>query len=212
MTTAEYIRQYPIKEFRKGEILLHGGEPSSVLLAVRSGFIKIVSYSNDGGVNFLWITGKYDIVPTEHLFLLARPLEFFYVALTDVSVYKVSKTDYLRDVRTNTALLTDTAIGMSTHYDDLLARISAMEQPSVKKRLLATLCHIAERFSVNESVDLAELGLILTHQDLAEMINSTRETTTLELQKLRHDNCIEYSRSAFTVHLARCRILLDSIQ
>lgn len=210
MTTADYIRKHPLKEFKKGEIILHGGATSENLYAVRNGFVKIISYSIAGDVRFLWLAGRYDVLPTEHLFLLSKPLDFFYIALTDVSVYEIKKTDFLEHAKANQSLMTDTAIAMSTHYDDLLTRISAMEQTSVRTRLLATLCHISERFSSSETVDFYALGLILTHQDLADMINSTRETTTLELQKLRNEGCIDYSRNKLVVYYSACHQTLQS--
>ncbi len=210
MTTAEYIRQHPARRFQKGELLFQAGEPTDTLLAIRSGFVKIVSYSSSGDARFLWLAGKYDIIPSEHLFLRSRALDFFYVALTDVAAYEIDKADFIKEARANLPLMTDAAIGMSTHYDDLLTRINAMEEPSVRRRLLATLCHIAERFSGDETVDLYELGLPLTHQDLAEMVNSTRETTTLELQKLRGSRCISYARNSFVVYRTACKAALET--
>lgn len=204
MTTADYIRSHPLRRFQKGEIILHGDEPSEFIYAVRGGFIKIISYNSAGDSQFLWIAGRYDVIPSEYLFLPSKPLDYFYVALSDVTAYEIKKTEFIAEAKSNLGLMTDTAIAMSTHYDDLLTRIGAMEEPSVRRRLLSTLCHIAERFSTSESVDFYELGLILTHQDLADMTNSTRETATLELQKLRDEGLIDYSRNKLVVQLTQC--------
>jgi len=209
MTTAEYIRNHPLREFKKGQVILQGNDASEFLYAVRSGYVKIISYNNSGDARFLWVTGRYDVIPSEYLFLPTKPLDYFYIALTDVSAYEIKKTEFIAETKTNAALMKDTAIAMSTHYDDLLMRIGTMEESSVRMRLLSTLCQLAERFSTSDPVDFYELGLVLTHQDLADMTNSTRETATIELQKLRDEGYIDYSRNKLTVHLLACRNALE---
>jgi CRP/FNR family transcriptional regulator len=72
--------------------------------------------------------------------------------------------------------------------------------------LIATLHYLAQRFSADDTVDLYLLGLRLTHQDIAKMIGSTRETTSLELQRLQRDGYISYDRTRFIVHVSKCKL------
>jgi CRP/FNR family transcriptional regulator len=104
--------------------------------------------------------------------------------------------------------LYEIAVAMSGHYDDLLHRLNSLEQTSIRGRLIHTLHYLATRFSAENAVDLFTLDLRLTHQDIAEMIGATRETTSVELQKLRLDDLISYDRSSFIVHVDRLSELL----
>jgi CRP-like cAMP-binding protein len=208
MATIDFVRQFPIREFSKGDILLRDGDVSETLLAVRSGFIKVTSVDEAGNGRLIWIAGRYDIVPTEHLFLRHKPLDFFYTALSDGAVYCLDKQDFLRHAKNNLPLMTDIAVAMSNHYDDLLARINSIEQVSVRDKLLSTLCYLGERFGSDDVVDLHDIGLRLTQNDLAGMINSTRETTSLEMHKLRQSGCVEYGPTAFAINIPECRATL----
>lgn len=208
MTTADFVKQYQLQEFAKGDIMLRDGEVSDILLAVKSGFIKVTSVDEAGNSRLIWIAGRYDIVPTEHLFLRRKPLDFFYTALSDCTAYRLDKQMFLKYARGNLSLMTDIAVAMSNHYDDLLARINSIEQATVRDRLLSTLCYLGERFGSDEIVDLHQVGLKLTHSDLAGMINSTRETTTSELHKLKISGCIEYDTTMFAINLRNCRAQL----
>jgi CRP/FNR family transcriptional regulator len=205
MTTVDFVRTFPQREFSKGDILLRDGDISETLLAVKSGFVKVTSVDETGNSRLIWIAGRYDIVPTEHLFLRHKPLDFFYTALSDGTAYYLDKGMFLQYAKTNLSLMTEIAIAMSNHYDDLLARINSIEQATVRDKLLSVLCYLGERFGADDIVDLHQLGLKLTQQDLAGMINSTRETISLELQKLRSCGCIEYGPATFAINLPTCR-------
>lgn len=200
MDAANYVKTRPIRSFSKGETIIDAGDISDTLLAIRHGYIKATSIDENGNERMLWIAGRYDIVPTERLFSLRSPLQFFYTALSDCEVYEIDKVDFLTKAKTDLSLMTEIAVGMSGHYDDLLSRVNTVGQASVHEKLIATLCYVATRFSAEASVDLYSLGLRLTHKDLAEMIGSTRETTSVELQKLRQSGSIDYTRTKFIVH------------
>ena len=204
MDTITFIQQFPRISFTKGEVILNEGDVSDSLLAIVTGYVKVSSIDNQGNDRLLWIAGRYDIAPTERLFSSSRPLQFFYTALTDGIAYKIDKSQYLAFAKTDLTAMTEIATNMSSHYDDLLLRIQSIEQDSVRHKLIATLRYLAGRFSADETVDLYQLGLRVTHQDLASMIGSTRETTSLELQKLRKDGFIDYNSGAFIIYLDRC--------
>jgi CRP/FNR family transcriptional regulator, cyclic AMP receptor protein len=207
MEAIEFIQNFPIKRFTKGEILLREGETSDTLLAVRSGYIKVTSISDAGVERLLWIAGRYDMAPTEQLFSVRGPLQFFYTALSDGEVYQINKAKFLTYAKQTPALMTEIATSMSNHYDDLLNRIDSIEQTTVRDKLIQTLCYLAARFSADDSVDIHALGLRLTHNDIADMIGSTRETTSLELAKLRDENGISYDRTHFVINMQRLQSL-----
>lgn len=204
MDTVEFAKQFPLRSFSKGEVIMSEGNVLDKLLAIRSGFIKVTSLDDTGTERMLWIAGQDDLVPSEHLFLTHHTLAFFYTALTDCTAHVVNKREFLEHTRSSLGLMTDVATTMSAQYDDLLLRVDSIGQPSVHEKLLATLRYLAERFSASTVVDLHRLGLNLTHQDIADMIGSTRETTSLELQKLRQMGCIDYNRSSFVIYLDKC--------
>jgi CRP/FNR family transcriptional regulator, cyclic AMP receptor protein len=200
MDIVEYVKNRPVRHFTKGEVVLSEGDVSDTLLAIRSGYIKVTSLDDDGNERMLWIAGRYDIVPTERLFSRHSPLQFFYTALSDCDVYEINKADFIAKAKADVKLMTEVAASMSNHYDDLLSRVNTIGQTTIHDKLIATLYYVASRFSADQSVDLYQLGLHLTHKDLAEMIGSTRETTSVELQKLRQAGYIEYDRTRFIIH------------
>lgn len=200
MDAVDFITQFPIRIFHKGEAILNEGEIANLLLFIDSGFIKVTSLDDSGVEHMLWIAGPEDAVPSERFFSRTNHLNFFYTALTEVRARAVDKTKYLEHTASNPLFMADVAASMSDYYDDLLLRIHAIEQSNIRDKLIATLRYLSERFGRGHAIDLHQLGLPLTHQDLAEMIGSTRETTSVELQKLRQDGFVEYDRSHFVIN------------
>lgn len=197
----EAIKQSPLKQFERGQVILQGGQTTDTLYAIRSGYATVESLSNNGSSQLIWIASRYDIIPTESLFRTSGTLHFYYSALTDLEVYQISKKAFLDSYRNNPDLAREVAESMSAHYDDLLIRLRAVEQPQVRDKLIHMLHYMAGRFSSEATVNFDTLGLRLTHQDIGKMIGATRETTAIELKRLKDEGLINYDRSNFIVHV-----------
>ena len=204
----EALKQFPLRTFSKGDTILQAGQAIDTLYAIRRGYAKIDSLSSNGTKQLIWIAGRYDMIPTESLFRRRGELLFFYDAMTDVEAYEIPKKTFLEMGDNNPALVYETAQALSLHYDDLLIRLRAVEQSSIRDKLIYTLHYIAERFSGEPVVHLSDCGLHFTHQDIANMISATRETTAVELKRLKDNGLIDYTRSDFTIFAAKLEKLL----
>lgn len=208
MDVISFVQNFPLLDFRKGDVLLPEGQSNNHLFALRTGYVKVTSLHENGSEKLLWIAGRYDIVPTEQFFSINGRLRYFYTALSDGSMYDIDKPKFLEHAKINPTLMTEVATGMSTHYDDLMNRIDTVEQTTIRSKLIYTLCYVGERFSANNIVDLSELGLRLTQNDIAAMVGSTRETMSLELNYLKDHGAIEYSRSTLILNIEKLKALL----
>lgn len=200
MNVIEYIKSFPIVEFSKGETLLNAGQETDKILVVREGTVKVVSIDDEGCEKLLWLAGRYDIVPGENLFSPHTTAIYFYTAFSSGSAYVVDKKDFLEKATRDAGIMTEVARGLSEHHDDLLGRLNSVEQPSLRLKILFMLDAICTKFSGSEVVKLHEIGLNLTHQDIADMVRATREATSIELKRLHDERFVRYSRSSFTVY------------
>ena len=209
MNTVEYIQKFPVKRFQRGEILLQKGDPLEYIMAIREGYVKATSISDGGIERLLWIAGRYDFAPVEQLFSKQGKARFFYTALTDGHYYEVDRAELITKAHDYPSVMADIAHGMSEHYDDFLQRIDTIDGLSVRERLLKTLYYLAQRFSASSDVNLYEQGLQITQQDLAGMIGSTRETTSITLSELRNEGFVNYDRKCFIIHTDKILAVID---
>ncbi len=199
MDIITFVKSFPVRQFSKGETLVASGEPNGTLFAIREGFIKVSALDDAGRQKLLWIAGRYDIVPVEQLFS-KRPVNYYYSGFTDGNAFVMDKTKLMDHIVEQPDVLLEIAHGLSEHYDDLLGRMNAVEQSDIRSKLLHVMHNICVKFSSSDMPALHEMGLNLTHQDLADMIGSTREAVSLEMAKLRDDKLVDYSRSTFIVN------------
>lgn len=205
----EYIKNLPLKHFESGEVLLQKGDSLECIMAIRTGYVKVTAISDTGVERLLWIAGRYDFAPIEQLFARHAEARFFYTALTNGSYYEVRRDELIAHARKHPEIMEEIARGLSEHYDDFLQRIDTIDSLSVRERLLKTLHYLAQRFSAHSDVNLYEQGLRITHQALAAMIGSTRETTSYTLSELRKEGFISYDRKQFIVHVDTIRTVID---
>lgn len=211
MDIVNYIKQKPLRKFSRGEVLLTKNDAISSLFAIRTGYIKVTSISASGVERLIWIAGRYDITPTEQLFSRHGSTQFFYTALTDGSYYELDKAEFLEAAKENQELMTQIAKSMSSHYDDFMTRLDAVDAATVAERLLRTLYYLGQRVSANNTVDLYDYDLRLTHRDLATMISSTRETTSLLLTAFRAKGLVNYNRNSFVIYTDKISESLENI-
>jgi len=203
MDIIEYIKSFPMITFSKGEVLLSAEEETDRLLVVREGMVKVSSIDEVGNERLLWIAGRYDVVPTERLFSPTTSTQYFYTAYCDGNAYTVDKKDFLEKATKDANIMYQIARGLSEHHDDLLSRLNSLEQPNLRAKILFMLDAICTKFSGAGVVHLHEIGLNLTHQDIADMVDASRESTSIELKKLHDERFVKYSRSSFTVFAKR---------
>ena len=61
-------------------------------------------------------------------------------------------------------------------------------------------------------VDFAEIGLDITHQDVAGLIHVARQTASIELKKLRDEGVVFYDRTSFIVYAHKLDKIIEQMR
>jgi CRP-like cAMP-binding protein len=205
---AAFIRQFPLKRFAKGQILIYQGEAIDHLYAVRSGYIKTHDFSPTGDEQLIWIDKKYDFVPLEWLYSEVKVSRFYYTALTDVEAYAVNKEKFLEYTKQHTEVMPDIAHAISEKHNNAVGLIDALQKPRAREKLIYTLVFISSRFSVPAVGEEREILVPLIQQDIANISGMTRETAATELKKLKDGGYINYDKTSMSINLRKLRGLL----
>jgi CRP-like cAMP-binding protein len=87
------------------------------------------------------------------------------------------------------------------HYTSSTMHIYALEHSHAQEKLVYILQYLAVRFGEKQPSGLTKIALRLSHQDIAEMVGLTRETTAVELHRLKSRKLISYQRFSYYVNL-----------
>ena len=190
----DFLKDYVVKTYRKGEIIIFQGEVPRTASIVKSGKIKVYNLSHSGDEKPVGFQSERDIFPSPWVYGKAPSALYYYEALTDVELYHVPREDYVNFLKRNSNALYAQMERLITDYLGSMMRLNALQHSRASDKLVYTLHYLAlsEGEVINE--DEVEIKLDLTHQDFANLTGLTRETAATELNKLKRLGVITYGK------------------
>jgi CRP-like cAMP-binding protein len=193
-----HFSEASLTHFVKNDILVQGNEEPSAVYFIQSGYVKAYSISQLGQQNLLLIHGTHEIMPLPWALDGPQKLGVFYEAMSDVTVSKTSK-DYLRIAMGNNNWLAEQVLRQLVNTFTVYAqRIQNLGFRLPRERVIACLLDLATRFGSNVSQGTV-IEAPITHQDIADSINTTRETASRVLEQLTKEGLISQKNHLFIV-------------
>lgn len=189
-----FLDSYPVRSYKKGEIIIFQGEAPRQTFVVKSGVVKSYNLSVNGDEKPMSFFTALDIFPAPWTFKKAPSAYFYFEAFTDCQLYNVPRDDYLQFVRSNPAQLYATMEQLIVEHVGNTMRLNALQHSRASDKLLYTLHYLTLSHGKEISSRVIEIGLNLTHQDFANLTGLTRETTATELNRLKTKGVISYGK------------------
>jgi CRP/FNR family cyclic AMP-dependent transcriptional regulator len=178
-------------------VFVEGQEPLGVFI-VCAGHVKLFAGSNDGKTLIERVVGPGEVLGLSAV-LSSRPLELTAQTLGPCQFQFIKREDFMRFVTEHNDVCLRAAKLMSCAWHDAHEQVRSIAlSGSVTERLARVL--LAQCVSDGEQVpEGVRIRLLLTHEELAQMIGSSRETVTRALGQLRRDQIIESRRSVLLI-------------
>ena len=196
MQPAGVVRQFA----KKRTILFQGEVPQSVML-VQSGLVKVYGITTGGDQRTVTLLTSGDIFPVECVFNKSRVSLYYYEALSDCQVLSLPKTAFLEALQSDNTLKDQIFESYMAHYTSATMHIYALEHSHAQEKVVYILQYLVARFGEKQASGFTKIALRLSHQDIAEMVGLTRETTAVELHRLKDRKLISYQRFAYYVNV-----------
>jgi CRP/FNR family transcriptional regulator, global nitrogen regulator len=187
-----------------GEIIYCSEEPADGLYIVTEGVIKVAERHSGGREATLRLLQKWDIFGR---FLTSVGVESRYHAapyaesVTHCEIEKVPKVFAERALRLRPEVARSLATMLELRLIEREELMRCVLPRKTAERLARLLPLLARKFGESPKGGPTMIRLRLTHQDLADMVTSTRESVTAALISLRRQKIIEVDRG--------CIVLLD---
>ncbi|HZP55845.1 MAG TPA: Crp/Fnr family transcriptional regulator [Candidatus Saccharimonadales bacterium] len=191
-----------IKHFSRGEIIIQGNEKPEGVYLIESGYIKAYSISQLGQQNLLLIHGVGEIMPLPWALDGPQKVGIFYEAMSDVTALRTSK-DYLRSAMGRNTWLAEQILRQLVNTFTVYAqRIQNLGYRLPRERAIACLLDLGTRFGHKVGNDIV-IKAPITHQDIADSTNMTRETASRALELLFKDKLISQKNHFFIIKSER---------
>jgi CRP/FNR family cyclic AMP-dependent transcriptional regulator len=199
---------YPVRTIQKGRPLLYQGEIPTMGFYVKEGIVKLYNITNQGEEKIVGYESAGGLLPIEWLFGRAQVALYYYDTFTDCEVIRVPKDELVDKLNTepeSARALLDRSISM---YIGATMHLHALEQSKARQKLLSIFQYLVLRFGKKTNGPNYRIDLKLTHQEIANLIGTTRETTSTEISKLSKEGVLEIIDALYVVNTDKAVRLL----
>jgi CRP-like cAMP-binding protein len=188
-----------LKHYLKDEVIVQGSAEPSGVFFIMEGYTKAYSISQLGQQNLLLIQGKNEILPLPWALDGPQKLGIFYEAMSDVTVKRTSKVA-LRSAMGSNPWLTEQIMRQLVDAFTIYAqRIQNLGFRLPRERVIACLLDLSTRFGQDFNKHTI-IKAPITHQDIADSTNMTRETASRTIELLVRDKLIHQKNHYFVIN------------
>ena len=175
--------------YEKGQTLFQENEPAYGYFIICHGAVKLSRHLDDGRTHIVAVLGPGDLLGMEAQSTGRFRVEAEAMAPTEVGF--IDKNDLKTLVTRFPALAASLIEKLSEELGELQERLWATARPGAPSRLAYLLLDLA-RTHGREHSDGAEIDLVLTRAELAEMAGVSRETASLTLSRFAKRGWIDH--------------------
>jgi len=186
----------PMRQFSPGELLYSPPQPMETLFILKEGRVRIFRVSADGRALTTAIITPGTIFG-EMLLLGQQMHDNFAEALDKVTVCVMNRSDVQRFLLSDARIAARISEILGNRVSQLERRLSDTVFKSVPQRIATTLCLLAneeQRRPLGRGLQVS-----LTHEQVAALAGTSRETTTKVLNELAEQGLLRLGRGKLTI-------------
>lgn len=201
----QVARVCPERRFPRGRTIFAPGDAPDALYVMVSGLVTLAHLSERGRESILRVLGPGDVFGELLLTVPARP--FRATALTACTVTAIPARTFQQLLATIPRIGFNFACVLSRHLAEMAVDRAQAGHRWSFERLVLALLKLGSAHGVEDAGGTA-IALPLTHQILADMIGTSRETVTRDLRRLKRSGAMGQRGRTLVVQPARLRALL----
>lgn len=191
--------------FKAASPIIYQGEAPRSGFYIKKGIVKSYSLQSNGDEQITGFLGPGDIFPLPWLYEETSISMYYYETIEDAQLISVTRGDITSIVNKNNDILQQLNRKLVRDQAAHLMRVTALEQPRATDKILYTMYYLLYRFgSLHKTqAGVYDISIKLTHSLIASLIGLTRETTAVEINKLRKKGILTYKNKCYSVDKAR---------
>lgn len=185
------------RQYRKNQIIFGEGDPGEALFLLRTGKVKLTKATADGREQILAFRSPGEIFAEVVLFDCG-PYPATAEVVEDAKIGVIRNQDLERIVLAHVDIAISLIKIMSKRLRNAQSALKDIALKDVYGRLASTLLKLAGDHGL-ESACGTKICLNLTHQDLANMIGTSRESVNRVISEWRREGVVEALRGEITL-------------
>jgi CRP/FNR family transcriptional regulator len=177
-----------IRSYRKNQVIFLEEETGTYMYIVLAGKLKITKSTQAGKENILAIHRAGDFFG-EMALLDGKTSPATVSAMEDCRIASISKGDFYNLLMSNDKVVRQIIQVLCARLRQVWAQVQALSYSSAEARIRGGILELARKHGVPDSRGII-IDLKITHQEMAEMVGTSRETVTRALARLRADGVL----------------------
>jgi len=183
------------RSFPKHKTIVEEGAPGDYMYIIVEGRVKVTKLSGDGREKILELLDVGDFFGEMSLFDEA-PRSASVKGLSDVRILALARKDFLRLLARSPNLALSVIQELTRRLRQVDEQASSLSFQRVKERTMGLLVRLAREDQGQEG---RRRTPVLTHQQIADMIGTSRETVTRAIKGLKADGWLEQDGKHYLV-------------
>lgn len=193
--------------YEKGSSIFIQGQPANGVFLLCSGSAKLATYSKDGKATILRVVRAGELLGVTSV-IPGVPYDATAQAIEDCAVNFISRRDFIRFISENAEAAVNLVRQLSRNYNDACSQIRSLAlSNSVAEKLARLLIGWTRENGNNNGRDKGNgngrrqlsFEIQFTHEEIAAMIGTTRETVTRLLKDFRQQELISITGSELRI-------------
>lgn len=174
--------------FKKGQVIFNEGNYPFGLFCVHNGKIKLSHSGFDGKEQIVRMAKDGDVLGYRAL-LSGERYNASAVALDDSEICFIPRETFFLTLKTNGGLSFEIIKMLALELRKAEQTITDLAQKPVRERMAEALLFLKETFGFEE--DNATINVILSREDIANLVGTATETAIRLLSEFKHDKIVE---------------------
>ncbi|HKA91239.1 MAG TPA: Crp/Fnr family transcriptional regulator [Haliangiales bacterium] len=186
---AKLAEKVELREIRRRQVIYLPGDPGQAVFLVNGGRVKVSKVTRDGKE----LTLSYRVpgeIFGETCLIDGEPREEMAEAMENALVTEIERPVYDELLRTQPSLGYKMTKILAQRRREIEAKIENLVFKDVNSKLAELLLRFAEEYGVEDARGTL-VALKITHQEMANLIGSTRETVSLTLAQFKKRGLIQ---------------------
>lgn len=190
------------KNYSKKNIVFHEGDYGDALYIIKNGRIKISKVAIDGREKTLTILKAGDFFGEMAIFDNMPRSATSEAMDNDVKLLSISKSDFEKVIFENPSIAIAIMKDLTRRIRQINEQVQDLAFKDVHGRVASTIYNLlkTEREASKDENKEKIRSLRMTHQDLANMVGSSRETVTRALNRLQDEGIISISHQQISIN------------
>ncbi len=178
------------KSYKKGEFLCHEGDITSKLFIVNEGKVKLSKINRDGKEQILRILSSGSFFGEYYLFSDKEPYNFSAIAISDVKMCTLSKSDMDKLLHQHPDINTKIFQEISKKLIQTENLVQNLSTNDTNSKVAYVLMELADKYGTVENSHI-KIEIPINREEMASYAGVTRETMSRKLSNFEKLNILE---------------------